>query len=268
MTQSTWQNVVAAPDSGLHVAMIMDGNGRWARARGLPREQGHVAGADALRRVVEAAPGAGIRHLTVFAFSADNWKRPQREREALFGLFERYLREEAGRCAEEGVELRCLGQRGRLPASLQEAIAEAERRTWRGMRLTLRLAIDYSARDALRHAASLCAAGDGCLPGAVSRTGMDYALAVVYGQPGRRLPPVDLLIRTAGEQRLSDFLLWECAYAELWFTPTLWPDFQPRELEAALKDYAARKRTFGGLEGASVEGMVEEELMAVRGGRS
>ncbi|MCW5965335.1 MAG: di-trans,poly-cis-decaprenylcistransferase [Bryobacterales bacterium] len=225
----------------------MDGNGRWALERGLPRERGHAAGAKALREIVEAAPAMGIRNLTVFAFSADNWQRPESERAGLFKLFERYFRDEISRCAEEGVELRCLGWRHRLPASLQTAIADAERLTAHGKTLTLRVAIDYSSRALLAHAAALSGASAEWPPAPLSRPAMDYALAVAYGQPGRKVPAVDLLIRTGGEQRLSDFLLWECAYAELWFTPTLWPDFRRESMELALADFHARTRTFGGL---------------------
>ncbi len=247
MKQSTWHSESSVRVSGLHVAIIMDGNGRWAAERGLPRGRGHAAGARALREVVEAAPALGIRNLTVFAFSADNWKRPEHEREALFALFEHYLEVESAHCAAEGVELRCVGWRHRLPLSLQRAICDAERVTADGKVLTLRIAVDYSSRSMLAHAAALGGRNAERSPSPLTRTAMDYALAEAYGQPGRRLPAVDLLIRTGGEQRLSDFLLWECAYAELWFTPTFWPDFGKDALELALADYHARTRTFGGL---------------------
>jgi len=205
MTQST----------SLHVAIVMDGNGRWAARRGRPRTAGHRAGAAAVRRVVEAAPGLGIGALTLFAFSADNWRRPPSEVAALMRLFARHLRTETPRLLENGVRLEAVGRRDRLPEPLVAAIAAAERATAGGTALRLRLAVDYSARAAIR--------------------------------AGRILPDVDLLIRTGGERRLSDFLLWECAYAELFFTETMWPDFDAAALAAAVADFHARERRFGGL---------------------
>lgn len=237
MTQSTWHD-----GKLIHAAIIMDGNGRWATARGLPRFAGHRAGVEAARRVVEAAPDLGIRALTLYAFSADNWKRPPAEVRALMALVELFLRREVDCCERHGVELLALGRRDRIPPSLRAAIEDAESRTRRGANLTLRVAIDYSSRDALVQAAAL--AGPDC----ASREAFAYALAAVHGTPGRRLPDVDLLIRTAGEQRLSDFLLWESAYAELHFTPTLWPDFAEEDLHAAMRAYRQRNRTFGGLD--------------------
>jgi undecaprenyl diphosphate synthase len=201
--------------SSLHVAIVMDGNGRWAGRRGLPRVAGHRAGAEALRRTVEAAPGLGVGALTVYAFSADNWKRPAAEVAALMRLFARYLRSEVPRLVENGVRLEVVGRRDRLPAPLVTSIEAAERATARGTRLCLRLAIDYSSRWAI-----------------------DAAVL---------LPDVDLLIRTGGEQRLSDFLLWESAYAELSFIDTMWPDFGAAELAAAVAEFQARERRFGGL---------------------
>jgi len=201
--------------ASLHVAIIMDGNGRWATRRGLPRAAGHRAGADAVRRVVEAAPDHGVGALTLFAFSADNWKRPPGEVAVLMRLFARYLRTETPRLIENGVRLEVIGRRDRLPAPLVASIGAAERASAGGQRLHLRLAVDYSARAAIR--------------------------------AGRILPDVDLLIRTGGEQRLSDFLLWESAYAELYFTDTMWPDFAAPELAAAVREFRARQRRFGGL---------------------
>lgn len=201
--------------SSLHVAIVMDGNGRWAGRRGLPRVAGHRAGAEVVRRVVEAAPGLGIGALTLYAFSADNWKRPAGEVAALMRLFARYLRAEVPRLVENGVRLDVVGRRDRLPPPLVLAIDQAARATAGGARLVLRLAVDYSSRWAI-------------------------AAGVV-------LPDVDLLIRTGGEQRLSDFLLWESAYAELYFTDTMWPAFGPAELSAALAEFRARERRFGGL---------------------
>ncbi len=198
----------------------MDGNGRWATARGLPRTAGHRAGADAVRRVVETAPRLGIRTLTLFAFSSDNWKRPTREVATLMRLFRRYLASEAAALQENGVRLSVIGRRDRLAPPLVRQIAAAERLTEHGRRLHLRLAVDYSAREAIRRSAH-----------DVSTIG----------------PDVDLLIRTGGERRLSDFLLWECAYAELHFTDKRWPDFDAADLERALDDFQSRERRFGAL---------------------
>lgn len=228
-------------DSGIHVAIIMDGNGRWARARHWPRAAGHVAGAGAVRRTVEAAPDLGIATLTLFAFSADNWGRPASEVEHLMKGFDQHLHAEAGRCARNGVRLSVIGRRDRLPETLQARIGAAERHTSEGRRLHLRLAIDYSARDALVAAAASLHGSDG-----LSRTTFREALArVANAPPGTR--DVDLLIRTGGEQRLSDFLLWECAYAELVFTDTMWPDFGADDLASAVRTFSARERRFGGL---------------------
>ena len=205
----------AVQSTSLHVALIMDGNGRWATRRGLPRVAGHRAGADAVRRIVEAAPSHGISVLTLYAFSADNWKRPQSEVAALMRLFANHLRSETPRLLENGVRLEVIGRRHRLPPRLVTAIRAAELATAEGRTIALRLAIDYSARDAIR-----------------------------TGQVG---PDVDLLVRTGGEQRLSDFLLWECAYAELHFTDIMWPDFGAADLAAAVREFHARQRRFGGL---------------------
>jgi len=201
--------------TSLHVAIIMDGNGRWATRRSLPRAAGHRAGAEAVRRVVEAAPGLGARALTLFAFSADNWKRPPGEVAALMRLFARYLRTETPKLIEHGVRLEVVGRRDRLPAPLVAGAAAAESATRAGAELHLRLAVDYSAR---------------------------WAIAA-----GVLLPDVDLLIRTGGERRLSDFLLWESAYAELVFTDVMWPDFTTADLAAAIAEFHARQRRFGGL---------------------
>ena len=201
--------------TSLHVAIIMDGNGRWATRRGLPRAAGHRAGAAAVRRAVEAAPDLGIGQLTLFAFSADNWRRPPREVAYLMRLFARHLRTEAADLTRNGVRLEVIGRRDRLPPVLVAAIAAAEHATAAGSRLRLRLAVDYSARAAIRS--------------------------------GALLPDVDLLIRTGGEQRLSDFLLWEAAYAELYFTDRMWPDVGAADLAAAVQAFHARERRFGGL---------------------
>ena len=217
----------------MHVAIIMDGNGRWAEARGLPRTSGHRAGATAVRRVVEAAPSQGIGVLTLYAFSSDNWKRPRPEVGALMRLLERFLRTETAACVEQGVRLAAIGRRDRLPARVQEAIAAAERATADGSVLLLRLAIDYSSRDAIVRAAAHAPRNRGEL--------------ARYLDSDEPVPDVDLLIRTGGEQRLSDFLLWESAYAELYFTDVAWPDFDGAALAAAVAEFGRRQRRFGGL---------------------
>jgi undecaprenyl diphosphate synthase len=223
--------------SNLHVAIIMDGNGRWATGRGLPRIAGHSAGAETLRRIVETAPDCGIAVLTVYAFSSDNWKRPQPEVDALMALLGCYLSSETRRCLANGVRMSIIGRRDRLPDSLRAAIEEAERETRDGRLLQLRLAIDYSARDAIV-CASNSAAGEH-----ITRDRFEALLGETR--------PVDILIRTGGEQRLSDFLLWECAYAELIFTNRMWPDFSPLDLQRAMRQYAHRERRFGGIPRAS-----------------
>ncbi|MFL5541647.1 MAG: di-trans,poly-cis-decaprenylcistransferase [Longimicrobiaceae bacterium] len=224
--------------AGLHVAMIMDGNGRWANARGLPRVAGHRAGAKAVRRVVEAAPGVGIGTLTLYAFSSDNWQRPPREVGALMRLFRSYLASETARLIENGVRLSVIGRRDRLPEVLVRAIAGAEAATAGSTRLHLRLAIDYSARDAILRAATLAAGRE------VDRAGFEALLGAAVGS-AEPAPQVDLLVRSGGEQRLSDFLLWECAYAELWFTPRMWPDFDAATLAEAVAEFRHRDRRFG-----------------------
>lgn len=220
----------------MHVAIIMDGNGRWARARGLPRPAGHRAGATAVRRVVEAAPSYGIGVLTLYAFSSDNWKRPGPEVRALLRLLESYLRTEVASCVERGVRIEVLGRRDRLPARVLDAIEAAEQTTASGDVLRLRLAIDYSSRDAIVRAASHAPR---------SRAELARYLDPAANRPA---PEVDLLIRTGGEQRLSDFLLWESAYAELYFTEVAWPDFDGDALGAAVAEFGRRQRRFGGLE--------------------
>jgi undecaprenyl diphosphate synthase len=229
----------ASSPSGLHVGIIMDGNGRWATRQGLSRGAGHRAGADAVRRVVEAAPSAGIGTLTLFAFSSDNWRRPAVEVAWLMRLFREYLRGEAARCVVDGVRLEIIGRRDRLGPSLLRAVEATEIATSAGTQLRLRVAIDYSGRDAILRAAQ-------CLrPGTASRESFGRLVSIVdHGSP---VPELDLLIRTGGERRLSDFLLWEAAYAELHFTSLMWPEFGPSELRAAVEEFATRERRFGGV---------------------
>ena len=231
--------IESEPGGGLHVAIIMDGNGRWARGRGLPRPAGHRAGGKAVRRTVEAAPELGITTLTLYAFSADNWQRPAAEVGALMRLFERHLRDETPRLRDSQVRLSVIGRRDRLPPRLVEEIEAAERGSKCGRRLHLRIAVDYSARQAIATTAARLASAPASLTGFASQLNR-----TVHSVPAA--PDVDLLIRTSGEQRLSDFLLWECAYAELYFTRRLWPDFGGDDLAAALDDFRRRERRFGG----------------------
>jgi len=221
----------------LHVAIIMDGNGRWAVSRGRPRTAGHVAGVEAVRRAVEAARDLGIGTLTLFAFSSDNWKRPDMEVRALMRLFRSYLTAESAKCAENGVRISVIGRRDRLPSGLVRVIEEAERATARADRFLLRIAVDYSARDAILRAAARLRGGE------PSREAFARLLSDPHEE--RPVPDVDLLIRTGGEQRLSDFLLWECAYAELVFTDRMWPDFSGADLADAVREFQRRERRFG-----------------------
>jgi undecaprenyl diphosphate synthase len=218
----------------------MDGNGRWGEARGLPRRRGHRAGADAVRRTVAAAPALGIGTLTLYAFSSDNWRRPPGEVAALLALFRRFLREQIAECLRESVRLSVIGRRDRLPDDLVRAIDEAEAATAAGQRIHLRIAVDYSARDAIVRAAAAARGID------LSRDAFRALLAVAH-HADPATPDVDLLIRTGREQRLSDFMLWESAYAELLFTDVLWPDFDAADLRRAVEDFRTRDRRFGAI---------------------
>jgi len=217
----------------------MDGNGRWANSRGRPRTAGHIAGARVVRKIVEAAPDAGIGMLTLYAFSADNWARPSREVALLMRLFRRYLVAETDRCVTNDVRMRIIGRRDRIPAELLRAINAAEEATRQCERLELRIAVDYSSRDALVRAAEYLNRDE-----PVTREALSRAMCRVdhWDGPYR---DVDLLIRTGGEQRLSDFLLWECAYAELYFTDRRWPDFTATDLQNAVAEFHSRERRFG-----------------------
>ncbi|MDR3754493.1 MAG: di-trans,poly-cis-decaprenylcistransferase [Terracidiphilus sp.] len=227
----------------LHVAIIMDGNGRWAAQRGLPRTAGHRAGIAALRRVVERAPDAGIDCLTLYAFSSDNWKRPRAEVEFIFRLLRIFLRIETAQLSANEVRLEVIGRRDRLPQAVLEAIEKAERATAGGERMHLRVAIDYSSREAIARAAA----------SAIEMLGPNEVSSIDWLGPclGRALTAesgeVDLLIRTGGEKRLSDFLLWECAYTELVFLERMWPEFDATDLDAALDEFRHRERRFGGV---------------------
>jgi undecaprenyl diphosphate synthase len=223
----------------LHVALILDGNGRWATARGLPRSAGHQQGVRSVRRSVRAAPARGIGTLTLYCFSSDNWQRPAREVSCLMGLLDGFLRREMAQCLRNGVRVSVIGRRDRLAPALVDGIEAIENATAAASRLHVRLAIDYSARDAIWSAAECAIRG-----GVTSREHFAWAVRSGHGAPAH-VPDVDLLIRTGGERRLSDFLLWEVAYAELYFTDTMWPDFTPQDLDAALAWFRTRDRRFG-----------------------
>jgi undecaprenyl diphosphate synthase len=237
------QQLVARPEPPqprpLHVAIISDGNGRWATSRGLPRSAGHRAGAQAARRVIEAAPRLGIHTLTLFALSSANWKRPAGEVSSILRILHEYLLTETSHCIEQGVRLSIIGRRDRLPATLRQTIADSEAVTANGARLHLRLAVDYSAREAIYHAA--------CRFYKVTHLSPESFSSVLSEVLHGGSTEVDLLIRTGGEQRLSDFLLWECAFAEFVFLPKRWPDFSAADLEAAVHEFARRERTRGAL---------------------
>lgn len=234
--ESTLQTV-----SPSHVAIIPDGNGRWAQSRGLPRSAGHRAGAQTVRQIVEAAARSNVGVLTLFAFSADNWHRPRPEIDTLMDLFERYLAGETARCRDQGVRINFIGRRNRIRPRLLAAIEDAEQATRGGGHLLLRIAVDYSARQAIAEAARI-AARENSSP--VDSEAFEAAvLRSSHSLP--EVPAVDLLIRTSGEKRLSDFLLWECAYAELYFSSALWPDFTAADFESALAAFHCRERRFG-----------------------
>jgi len=223
----------------LHVAIICDGNGRWATSRGLPRSAGHRAGAETARNIIRCAPRLGIHTLTLFALSSANWKRPSAEVEAILKILEQYLHDETQHCLEEGIRLNIIGRRDRIPAELRAMISESEALTSNGKRLHLRLAVDYSARHSLFQAASKFYKATQLSPESFS----DVLAEVQRGGS----TDVDLLIRTGGEQRLSDFLLWECAFAEFVFLEKRWPDFTPADLRNAVVEFDHRERTRGAL---------------------
>lgn len=225
MTLPTSSDASAPHGVPHHLAIIMDGNGRWAASRGRPRWMGHVRGAHTVREVVAHCARAGVKHLTLYAFSSDNWKRPRQEVGFLFDLFTSHLESQLSALVRNGIRLTIFGRRDRLPAALVEAFADAEARTAHGTRMHVRVAIDYSSRAAIEQA---------------------FARGPQEARAGDLLlPPVDLLLRTGGERRLSDFLLWECAYAELAFLDVHFPDLTAQHLDAVFADYARRERRFG-----------------------
>jgi undecaprenyl diphosphate synthase len=235
----------AGSQHGPHVAIILDGNGRWATARGLQRPDGHRQGIRGVRGIVRAAPSLGITTLTLYAFSSDNWRRPAGEVAGLMRVLDEFVQRETRRCVGHGIRVSVIGRRDRLPPGLVEGIERLEAATRDGRCLHLRLAIDYSGRDAIWYAAERAVR-----LGVASREQFTWAVRSGRGEPAH-VPDVDLLIRTGGERRLSDFLLWEVAYAELYFTDTMWPDFTCEELAAALAWFRGRERRFGGLPGAT-----------------
>jgi undecaprenyl diphosphate synthase len=237
---------------GIHVAIIMDGNGRWATQRGLPRVGGHRAGVSAVRRVVEHAPPLGIRVLTLYAFSTDNWARPAQEVKSIFWIICAFLRLECERLRQQGARLEVIGRRDRLPRPLLREIERTESATANGRSLHLRIAIDYSGRSAIVQAAAEAFAA---FP-SNKEISADQLRKIVTHQLTSDCGNVDLLIRTGGEQRLSDFLLWESAYAELVFTRRMWPDFDEADLASALGDFNHRERRFGTIPVAPIESAV------------
>lgn len=230
----------------VHVAIIMDGNGRWAKARSLPRAAGHKRGADAVRRAIESAVHLGIPYLTLFGFSSENWRRPESEVRDLMGLLRIYLQSEIDELALKGVRFVVIGDRNMLPKDTVKMIEAAEQRTLSNTRLTLTLALSYGSRQEIVSAARALAAD--CAKGILSPAQIDEAMfeSRLFT---KGLPEPDLLIRTSGELRISNFLLWQLAYAELFFTDTLWPDFSQADLEAAVAAFRNRERRFGAVAG-------------------
>jgi len=229
-----------------HVAIIMDGNGRWAHSHGLPRGEGHRRGVEALRRAVRFAVRRGIRYLTLFSFSSENWSRPDDEIEGLFNLVRLFIRGDLAELNRNGVKIRVIGERDPLPGDIRSLIEETETVTARNRGLNLIVAFNYGARDeivrAARSLAERVARGE-IDPAAIDRAAFEQSLDTAG------IPDPDLIVRTSGEQRISNFLLWQAAYSELVFTDVLWPDFGDTEFEAALAEYSARERRYGGVVG-------------------
>jgi undecaprenyl diphosphate synthase len=226
----------------MHIAIIMDGNGRWALRQRRPRTLGHRAGAEAVNRIVEAAARRRVGTLTLYAFSAANWQRPLDEVGGLFALFRHHLQTQTRRCLEQSIRINVVGRRDRLSAELLELIERSERATAHCTGMRLRIAVDYSAQHSLMEVCRRLRSQDG-----IDRSRFAETLAAV-DHVALPAPEVDLLIRTGGEKRLSDFLLWECAYAELHFVDCLWPDFDERAFDEALQEYARRDRRFGAID--------------------
>jgi len=230
-------------ESPLHVAIIMDGNGRWAKRRGLPRTLGHREGVKALKRTVEAAPDLGVTTLTVFGFSTENWRRPMAEVSELMTLLKTYIESDLDRLARENVRVKILGRRTGLTPDVQEIIERAERRTEANDRFLLQVAFNYGGRADIADAARRFA--EAVERGEVRAADLDEAGFSQYLSTAGA-PDPDLIVRTSGERRISNFLLWECAYSELVFQDVYWPDYGPEHLKAAIAEYRARERRFGG----------------------
>ena len=240
--QARTESSTTSPGVPQHVAIIMDGNGRWAHARGLPRVAGHRAGAQAVRRTIEAASASGVTWLTLYAFSSENWRRPADEVLDLTGLLRHYIRQELSEITREGVRVRIIGDKARFDPDTRAELDRAERTTAANTRLNLNVALSYGARDeiaaAARRAAEAAVRGE-LDPGSLTETGFESFLFTAG------MPDPDLVIRTSGEQRLSNFLLWQSAYSELVFMDVLWPDFGTAHFDEALTEYARRERRFG-----------------------
>ena len=228
-----------------HVAIILDGNGRWAKAKGMPRNYGHLQGAKAVEDILVDARDLGIKYLTVYAFSTENWNRPEKEVSALMTLLQNYLKTSIKKSMKNNVRCRVIGEKSRLSADIQKAIKDLEETTAGNTGLTFTIAINYGSRDeitrAVRKVAEKCVAGQ-FLPDAITEASIEQELDTAF------LPDPDLLIRTCGEQRISNFLLWQCAYTEFYYTDIAWPDFNKAELEKAIAAYGRRDRKYGGLE--------------------
>jgi undecaprenyl diphosphate synthase len=233
-----------AHKSPRHVALIMDGNGRWAQARGLPRQAGHKAGIEALRRAVKAAADNGIEYLSIYSFSTENWSRPKTEVSFLLSLLRRFIRQDVAELHASGVRIRVIGARENLEPSLVRMLGDAESLTAANSKLNLIVAFNYGSQQELARAARKLA--QDVADGRLQPSAIDVKLLCATLDTGD-MPPVDLLIRTGGEQRISNFLLWQCAYAEFVFIPNFWPDFDAAALKEALDEFHSRERRFGGL---------------------
>ncbi len=241
-SQSSNHPIIQVP---AHIAIIMDGNGRWAQARGLPRTMGHRQGVEAVKRVVEAAADLGVKYLTLFGFSSENWSRPADEVTELMRLLRMYLRAETAELHRNNIRLKVIGDRTAFDREIIELVENAERLTENNTAITVMMALNYGGRNEILRAASdyaaLCA-NKGVVPSFESAEEFFPSFLQTAG-----VPDPEILIRSSGEQRISNFLLWQCAYSEMVFTPTLWPDFSRTDLEAAIQDFAKRERRFGGI---------------------
>ena len=242
MATQTQDEVLSASHIPSHVAIIMDGNGRWAKQRGLPRTEGHIRGQDALRTTLRAAARRGIKYLTVYTFSTENWSRPQEEVDALMSILVSAIHAETPQLIAEGVRMRAIGDLSRLPQQAQDSLAESIELTKDGQQITLILALSYSSRDEIRRASQRLAAE--AAAGRLRPEEITEEIISSYLDTAE-YPDPDLVIRTGGEERISNYLLWQSAYSELYFSETYWPDFGQEALDEALAAYASRERRFG-----------------------